>query len=807
MIRQLYYTSCRHGRDGIQGFQVAAATPGVPGRHEDLGLPLAAYRPPPSAPAVPSPAEVAALPVAFGFRDFGEVAVLFRSHYLGEDFTGRQGNYFAHLLLLDRPGRDLAGIVPAATWEAAFWARGAVGEGAGTTLPPVPDLGPADGAGGDRIREWITARPADFAALLAAVRDGLAGRLRRVVVVADGPDPAAEVAAAVAAVTATLPAPLHRGVSFTTFCAAPDDVGVLVAGTTPDVALGAHERDRAVLRLGAAPPTPPSAFGTLAGDRWRAGPQAVAALHQLAAQIRPPLTADELDAFAVAVPLLDETAPPDGDGTGDLLAGLEFLADRHPRALVPRVWERVEAAVVSGQAPVEDLDRWSAVLARTTGRRQVLESAYLRAVLGRLALGSGTDELWMPAVDADAGDGTVAWAVAAVGADPQPATALRVLRALHRLGVEPPEADLQQVSDLVLLPLALDPDGDVGPFLALPDAARLARVMAEQLEGRLDDELVTVVAEGMTVAAAQWLADAAVPRGRVALATALRLAAEGRRDAVDLVVSHAADAAGLDRLVALVWRGAPPTVAQGLRLLARLDPRLVAAGAVPAVLAASLPVDAASDDPDPDAEELARRLLSRTDALPERARADVEAVLVTAWFRRFPLHDAQAPEQVRVAARAGRRADPVLARPLVRTLVHRLFDTDVVRHAETLDVLVAAGTRGVLRAYTDRLLRAVKAGEPPDLLRVLPALAHLSARWPEIDELLTGPCAEALARRRRKVLDQVGVRLGEPRSVPPALRPGRETTWTAWWKDYRDTRITPAEPGLRDRLPRFGRSS
>jgi len=40
----------------------------------------------------------------------------FLPHYLGEDFTGRQGNYFAHVLLADRPAAHLAGAVAAATW-------------------------------------------------------------------------------------------------------------------------------------------------------------------------------------------------------------------------------------------------------------------------------------------------------------------------------------------------------------------------------------------------------------------------------------------------------------------------------------------------------------------------------------------------------------------------------------------------------------------------------------------------------------------------------------------------------------------
>lgn len=803
MIRQLHYTSCRHGRDGIQGFQVAAATPGVPRRHEDLGLPLALYRPAASTPAAPSPAEVAALPVALGFRDFGEVAVLFRSRYLGEDFTGRQGNYFAHLLLLDRPALDLAGLVPAQTWDAPFWIREPV-EDEGTTLAPLVDLAAVNGPGpgADVVPRWLDDHCADFTALLAAVRDGLAGRVRRVVVVADGPEPDAQVAAAVLAVTASLPAHLARAVSFTTYCATPDDADLLVVGTMPDAPLGAGGRDRIVLRLGAGTQVVPSAYEALAVERWRAGPDSVAALLHLAAQVRPPLTADELDAFAAAVPLLDGAYEVPGPNA---LRGLEFLADRRPEALDASMWARLEEAVTAGSAPVEDLARWSAVLSRTAGARPVVESAYLRAVLTRLAADSGPDGLWLPPIAPGSGDHAAVWAVNAVEADPRSGTALRVLRTLERLGVELADADLSVIGDLVLLPVALDPDGDVGPFRQLSGAAQLARIMTVQMEQRLDDELVDTAAEGMSVEAAQWLGDAAMPGGRVALATALRLARAGRRDRVDLVVRHATDPAGLDRLVALVWPDAPPTIAEGTRLLASLDAGLAAAGVLPAILASSLALDAESDEPDPRAVELADRLLALGPHLPDAVRAGADAVRLGAWLRGHPMTDPRVPGQVRLAARASRFAHPALARPLARTVVHRLFEADVVLHTELLEAVLETGMPGLLDPYADRLGRTMEVAEPEVILAVLPVLAHLSVTWPAAADLLAHPCGTALARRKRRVLDELGNRLATQGSVPVGLHAGSAVTWTAWWRTYREKVVTPAEPGLRDRIMRFGR--
>jgi hypothetical protein len=534
--------------------------------------------------------------------------------------------------------------------------------------------------------------------------------------------------------------------------------------------------------------------------RWQAGPDSVATLHRLAAQISPALTADELDAFAMAVPLLDDG----GARSPDPLPGLEFLVDRHPRALTPSVWERVEAAVAAGTAPMDDLGRWSAVLSRTSGARPVLESTYLRGVLTRLAAVGEATEFWFPAIDAGFGDGTAAWAVAAVAADPRPEVALRVLRTLAQLRVAPPDADLEEISDLALLPLVLDPDGDVGPFRELPDAPRLGRIMAAQLEDRLDDDLVATVTEGLTVEAAEWLRDAAAPGGRVALVVALRLAAAGRRDPVEVVVRHVTDPAGLDRLVGLVWPVDPPTAAQGIRLLTDLDPGLVAASAVPARLATRLVIDA-PDQTVPEVEELARGLAALPPEAPDDARAHAEAVLATAWFRGNPATAPGSLDQFRAAALAGPRIPAELGRPLVRALVHRLFECDAVLHAEMLEILLSGGMPHVVPVYSERLERTMEAADLDGILAVLPAVAHLSVRWPDIDRVLAGPCAAALGRRRRKLLDELGYRLSTPGSVPVGLHAGRAVTWTAWWKTYHTNHVAPSSSGLRDRLLRFGR--
>jgi GTPase-associated protein 1 len=791
MIRQLHYTSSRRGRDGIQGFQVAAATPDVARRHEDLALPLAAYRPPPSAPAVPSPAEIAAMPVALGFRDFGEVAVLFRSHYLGQDFTGRQGNYFAHLLITDRPAFDLAGVVPAATWEAAFWNHGMTGSNGAVTLPPLDGL-PPPRPDVPRVDD------ATVTALLAAVRDALAGRVRQIVLVGQWPDPAAQVAAAVLAVTAALPTLLTRRLSFTTFTATPRDADVLVVGTTPDVTLGADDlRNRCVLRLGEQAACPDSVFAAVVRRR-RGDPVALAALVAFGDAIRPPVQPDELDALAAAAVLVDGSDP-----DADPLPGLEFLVARHPAALGPAVWERVETAVGAGAAPVTDLERWSAVLGRTEGHRPLLEAAYLRAALTRLSDVGAPGELWLPAIAPGSADAAVAAALAAVEQDPEPGTALRALRALERLGVEPADADLAGMCDLVLLPLVLDRDADVGPFHELALAPRLVDAMAGLLERRLSDDLIGAAAEGMSTDAARWLAEAAAPDGRVAIATAVRLAAAGERDAVDVVVGHAPDAAALDRLVAWVWAAEPPTAADGLRLLRRMDPAVVVVSGLPATLASRLTADTLRGG-DQDDEALASRLLELGPDLPAAVRNCAEAVRLTGWFRVNDVYADGAMDHVRAAVEVARSVDPAVAAPMATSLVRWLFASrNGVAHADVLEAVVTTGSPAVLGAYTERLLRTLRAAEPVGILEVLPAVVHVAATRPEAEQLLDRECATTLGKRRRRTLDEVGTLLSKRGSVPSELRPGRASMWTDWWKGYRESRLDQQSQGVRGRISRL----
>ncbi len=135
---QVYYTSCLEGLLGAPGYQVAAASDGVGAAELAEVKRASVYNPPKDVPQHPTSDEIAALyPVAFRFQRLssGRYA-LTRTAYLGQDYSGRWGNYFAHTLVLEPA--DVAGRWPIDLYEWEGW-KGELspGGGSGATLPSV----------------------------------------------------------------------------------------------------------------------------------------------------------------------------------------------------------------------------------------------------------------------------------------------------------------------------------------------------------------------------------------------------------------------------------------------------------------------------------------------------------------------------------------------------------------------------------------------------------------------------------------------------------------------------------------------
>ncbi len=97
---QLYYTSCRAGLTSGGGYKSRAASGGLEADLRRQVERLSGYRPPDTLPPEPNAVEIATCPILFRFArlDGGRWA-LTRARYVGLDYSGRWGNFFAHTLV------------------------------------------------------------------------------------------------------------------------------------------------------------------------------------------------------------------------------------------------------------------------------------------------------------------------------------------------------------------------------------------------------------------------------------------------------------------------------------------------------------------------------------------------------------------------------------------------------------------------------------------------------------------------------------------------------------------------------------
>ena len=800
-IRQLHYTSCRQGRDGIDGFQVAASTPNVLPRHEQLALPLAAYRPGPGAPPTPTADEVAAFPVALGYRRFDDVAVLFHSRYLGADFSGRQGNYFAHVLVLDRATTELAGRCPAEMWASPLWTWQETGR---PDLPVLDTLPAGPFAHRERVRADLARIPA-FLVVVDAVVRALAGGPPVALVAAD----VADVAVALTAVTRSLPTPLAAAVSFTTFSSTPAETDLLVVGTTPDVVGNAGSLgERCAIPL-AAPSDDPAPYGLLVGRCWAAGSRAVDELVGLANRIQPALRAEELGAFAPLAELILF-----GGTAGTAVGAVEFAAHRYPAGLNADLWRRVDEAVAAaGRAG--DVVRWSAAIiaARRAGPDApgpVLQAAYLESVLAGVEAG-GLDPagLWLP-------EGPVVqasvegWAAAAIRGDPSLARADRVLRTVNRLAVRLSDPELREIADLVLIPHLVDPGDEAAPerMRALPHSDRLLGFVYEQLERRLaDDELFDAAACGLSPGAAELLRSAAPPESRCATVARLALARAGRRDrAATLRRAVGAESAHeLARYVDLIWPDLP-SAADAATICRSFEPSVVARSGVAALLVRSLVAHARDSEAAGDG-GLARALsaVPITEALTLAEAEVVRAARLTELFRDRPVISDDAAARAAEAARLAERVEPAVGDRVADTVAAWLLaQRHTAFHAGVLAATVVGPPADrFLSRYGGRLRVLLAGADPAIVAAILPAVAVHARFAPRMQHLLDTACAEGLRQRRKRELDQVGRALKDQREALATVAPPPPARdWPAWWDDWRAARLSRStQSGLRIELP------
>ncbi|MGW4639859.1 GAP1-N2 domain-containing protein [Sphaerisporangium sp. NPDC004334] len=268
MAWQLHYTSAEAGPAGRAGFQFVAESPGLPPGLAGKVAPYLSYRPPPGAPLAPTPAEVARLPVALAYGPAGPRYVLTRCVYLGQDYSGRYGNYLGHAVVADP--EELTGLRPVEFWQAPLWSD--VPASSGTALPALTDLPPGDHVDPESLASWLAscgeAAYTRLGALLEAVVKALSqGHGRLVLVCAD----VEEIVRWIGVISYSLPWQVAARLPFCTYSADPGAAPQVIVGTTPDVWLPS-DIDAAVVRLSEPPPAagpPLGRFARTVAECWR----------------------------------------------------------------------------------------------------------------------------------------------------------------------------------------------------------------------------------------------------------------------------------------------------------------------------------------------------------------------------------------------------------------------------------------------------------------------------------------------------------------------------------------------------------
>lgn len=227
-LGQLYYTSCRTGITGFPGYQFNAVTPGIPIDVMRDVEGLTAYEPPHSLSA--AGAEPGRYPVNLCHLP-GETTVVASVEFVGEDYSRRSGNYFAHALVAAGTDRDLGGHLPIELWRSAGWVSQPVEQ---TELPELGQAPPPGPLTPDLVADYLAGCGNDhhLAAMLTAAEAAISEGERKLVIIAEDSD---TVAHWVAALSYLLPPHLARAMSFMTYCRQPRYSRTAVVGALPEV--------------------------------------------------------------------------------------------------------------------------------------------------------------------------------------------------------------------------------------------------------------------------------------------------------------------------------------------------------------------------------------------------------------------------------------------------------------------------------------------------------------------------------------------------------------------------------------------
>ncbi|MDV7223782.1 GAP1-N2 domain-containing protein [Streptomyces prunicolor] len=264
MAGQAHYTSAPPAADAPHGgFRFTAASPSAR-PVLDVLRPLTGYARPPGADREHH------FPVAFAYdRPAGDVAVLTRTSFTGEDYTGRWGNHFCHVLWAD-PG-ELAGLRPVELWDSPQWAVSPA-PGDGPALPDLTELVPGSAVGPDRVGRLLAGTGERgvrlLERLLTAALRALTGEGPGATLVSRDAD---RVVDWIAAASYTLPAGLAAQLTFTTYTGRPQDDHRHLIGTRPETGERAPGPVFHLDRLTTDGCPEPSPMARFLADAWGSG--------------------------------------------------------------------------------------------------------------------------------------------------------------------------------------------------------------------------------------------------------------------------------------------------------------------------------------------------------------------------------------------------------------------------------------------------------------------------------------------------------------------------------------------------------
>jgi len=733
-MHQLHYTSCEDGLEGIQGFQISALTPGAPKSLVDLAVRASAYEVGPQLVAADE-SDLSTFPVAFGYTHAGRSAALFQTRYTGADFTGRTGNYFAHALLLDDAGRELGRALPIDMWRSSVWVHSRQN---GTDLPAVDALTPGGETSPADIRRFLSAprRLEGLARMVSVVQRVLTdGRGRVVLVVQDD----RTAALWLAALCRSFPHALGLAISFVTYTSRPEDAGVLVSCTTPDVLLPSYGDFTTVdlVENGAAEET--TRYAAMMATLWSRGDVQTAMLP--ADRLAATLAAGELEAFAVLIGCVADLPPGPDVPEHLLLDTVALAAERMPGTLAANGWQRLAERLRAAGGPV-DLRRWADHLDAADRRREPVSADLLGTYY--LAAVAVPEQLWLPRLD---------------------------------------PAQLDQVAAKTVLPAMTDPSSS--PLLdRIAGHGELRAATLRVLSARLADPRQFIpLSTALTPHAAQ-LVRRVDGRGRVALLADVVLARDGQEDKVS-ALGKALDDHEVDwrQLGAVLWPADVPT-SDAERALSSLHAEVLAGtGLLSRIVALTLDQTTRAE-PGSKHAQLVHALLA--DDLVGSMRPEDVAVLEATTLLSH-LRQASPRDDAELRVDEGLRLLPSLPTELAQRLLGALAEyvlrADARTHHDLLETFLHAVDGRFLQVYGEQARSRLGKAAPNYVASVIVVWWNVSDR--RVRQLLVNETlVAAIARRKPKHLDKIGEQL-KSTAVRSRLDAAPKGSWSKWWRDWR----------------------